>query len=130
MTEVASNIGDGPCWVVRGCFHEHRYAVRRISFIEDFFIVRGAVSRRALDRRLHLVEGHVHRARILNDPPKYRVVLRNRAARLHGNGDVLTNARKLLGHPVPATKHRRLPSFKNASHTSTVSTWTRPCKSD
>src|SRR5262245_58367629 len=42
--------------------------------------------------------------------------MRVRAARLDGHDDFLGNARELLGHAVPARKHRVLSDFEDASH--------------
>ena len=60
--------------------------------------------------------GLQHGARVLDDSPQERIGGGFGSARLHRDGDLLADARELLGHPVPAGEHRVFSSFEDASH--------------
>ena len=91
-------------------------AVRCITLVKDLLEIRGVLAGGALDRRVDLVLRHVDRARVLDNSPQRRIAVRVGTAGLHGDRDVLADARDLLRHPVPPGEHRVLADFEDASH--------------
>ncbi len=102
--------------VVGRAFDDDGDAVRRVTFVDDLLVVGGVLAGRALDRRLDLVLRHVDLSGVLHGAAQRGVRVRVGAAGLDGHDDFLGNARELLGHAVPARKHRVLSNFEDTSH--------------
>jgi hypothetical protein len=67
LGEDAAHVGYGARWIVGGGFHQYGDPVRCVSFVQGLGVIRGVAAGGALDRRLHLVLGHVDGARVLDD---------------------------------------------------------------
>ena len=106
----------GPVAVIGHGFDHHRYAMRGIPLIQYLIIVFHFLALGPFDSGFDAVLGHVNSFRILKTTTQRRVRRRVGASCFYCYGYFLSNARKLLGHPVPAGKHRGFSNFKYATH--------------
>jgi len=116
LVEVGAQRRDRARRVVGRGLDHHRDAVRRVALVEDLLVVGRVLARSLLDRRFDLVLRHVDRAGVLDRAAQRRVGLGVGTPGLDGDGDLLADARELLGHLVPAGEHRVLAGFEDASH--------------
>src|SRR5690606_17818775 len=116
LREDIAHARDRAGGVVGRALDEHGDAVRRIALVQDHVVVRRFFTRRASNRCFDLVLGHVDRAPVLDDPPEGGIRGRVGPAGLHGDRDVLADARELLRHTIPAREHRMFSGFENATH--------------
>ena len=114
--EMGFDIGDGADVVIGGGFHEEGDTMGGIAFVEDLVVVGHFLALGTLDGGFDAVLWHVDALGVLHAAAEGGIGGGVGAAGFDGDGDFLSDTRKLFGHPVPAGEHGGLSDFKYATH--------------
>ena len=111
-----TNVTNGTSGVISQGVNEDSYSVRAISLVSHLLIVTLVLTHSVFDGTLDVVFRHVLALSVSNDSTQCRVHVGLRTTSLHGNGNLLANLSKRLGHVAPSLQFRSFAIFKCSSH--------------
>ena len=116
LVENRAHVAHGTGGVVGQSLDKHGNSVRSVAFVGHFLVLALVLAHRVLDGTFDVVFRHILALRIGDDGAECRVRVRIGTASLHGDGDLLTDLRKCLGHMAPSFQLCSLTIFKCSSH--------------
>ena len=109
-------IRHGPGVVVCSCFYNDGNAIRCISFISDFLVIRSIFRDCSFDSPFYIFFRHIFSLGILNQNTKTGIVCWVGATGFYGNIDFFSDSGKRTGHITPSFQFACFAVFKRSSH--------------